>query len=180
MVFKLFGPGLQRERAGSNRHKPRSFPSSRESSRASQHVLVRRGADPSRRCATSRRNHLQEEVDELHQARNQNGEQKAPRTKKKKKPPFTARAEQPAQLSSKTKQLSKKPTEPSRTRSSAEQLLCRSKKLPKASTLTQAKQDPTACRATTLCRSKKLTTQEQRKDLVLILLPPFPRSRRDS
>ena len=143
VVFKLLGPGLQRERAGSNRREPQSFPSSSESSRASEHVLVRRGADPSRRCVASPRNHLQEEVDESHQAGNQT-ENRAPRTKKK-KPPFAARAEQPAQLSSKTKQLSKKPTEPSRTtRSSTEQLLCRSKKLPKASTLTQAKQDPTA------------------------------------
>ena len=98
VVFELSGPRLQRERAGSKRREPRSFSSSRESSRASQHVLVRRGADPSRGCVASPRNHLQEEA-ESHQAGNKNGEQKAPRTKKKrKKPPLAARAEQKPKL----------------------------------------------------------------------------------
>ena len=157
MVFELSGPGLQRERAGFNRREQRSFSSSRESSRASQHVLVRRGADPSRRCVASPRNHLQEEADESHQAGNQNGEQKAPRTKKKRTPPFAARAKQPAQLSSKTKQLSKKPTEPSRTRSSAEQLLCRS-----------------------IHKASPIFPTLQRKDLLFILLRPLPHARRDS
>ena len=71
VVFKLLGAGLQRERAGSNRREPRSFPSSSESSRASEHVLVRRGTDPSRRCVASPKNHLQDKAKESHQAGNQ-------------------------------------------------------------------------------------------------------------
>jgi len=196
VVFKLPGPGLQRERAGSNRREPRSFPSSSESPRASEHVLVRRGADPSRRCVASPKNHLQDEAKESHQAGNQaeNKElhelRRAGRTGRRSRAQNTrdsrnwrssldeqqARAEQPAQLSF---------DEPS---TKSEPPLFRTKPEPKKRTEPSRTRRP----AEKPSRSKKLskkppltrakqkqeayctTTTNKAEDLFLILLRPSP------
>ena len=152
VVFHLSGPGLQRERAGSNRHDPsrapansprfstragetrcRSFPSMR---RFSEDPTPRRGRCVAPGRETKWRTKSSTKADASHQAGKQNGEQIAPRTQKKRKkrtkPPLAARAEQPAQVSPKTKQQPKL-TEPAEAKSF---------RRPQAK---QAKQDPMAC-----------------------------------
>ncbi len=138
-------------------------------------------------------------------SREQNGEQRAPRTqKKRKKPPLAARAEQPAQVSSKTSSSRSSLSQPKQKASEglnanasqagpdglpSDYSLPKQKAyyshgtqhsnsaLPRDSAHELCTRDSERDSSRTLPRDSH---HEQRKDLLFILLRPLPRARRDS